>query len=475
MPNIFEKAFPLTRFVVKRDPDALPDIIDPVYALRKFPIAPELLEGSTMEKASGWTSAVDPLDTTFESTHPVLADGVLHFAFRLDKKSVSARLVDYTVREKLKAERQDAEERGEDARRSTIEKGLQPWDPDHEEGYKPPSRKRLRELKAATKANLMASATPVPNSWDVIWHPSGEVWMLCATESIIGAFRELFERTFEGYSLYQIDPLLLSGNASASGVRYLTDYLWARQHDPNAHPDGFDWHFGGALSVSGHEATDKRQVTIKSADTDSVAELTKEISQGLDITRAELVISTPYMDREKDEEGEVEDEATDHFTVAVQAVDLSCKSIRPPSLFLLDKKAAFDEASFFERLGLLRRLFQAMDRLYMASLTIDEEAPGYSPEIEDMAVRLREADPEQYAAILAEWAAANADLSKGDDGEAAEPTPAEEEPTPDLDDEPAWIPKSMTRDIRPEYPDRGDEITLEIPEWLAEDNDLEYT
>lgn len=432
MPNIFEKAFPLTRFIAKRAPDA--PHVDSVEALRKFPIKAELLDNSTTEKTYGWTSAVDPLDTKFQTTHPVLADGVLHFAFRLDKKSVSARLVDYTVREKLKVEREEAENRAEEARKATIEKGLEPYDPDKQQGYTPPSKKRLRELKAATKNNLMAAATPVPNSWDIIWHPSGEVWILCATESIIGSFRELFERTFEGYTLHQIDPILLSGNVKASGVTYLTHYLWARQLDTRTHLEGFDWHFGGALSVSGHEPTDKRQVTIKSTDTDSVAELTKEIAQGLDITRAELVIDTPYMDREQDEDGEQSEwELTDSFTVAIQAGDLSCKSVRPPKFMFFDKKAAFDEASFFERLGLLRRLFQAMDRLFMSSLTIDEEAPGYSPEVEAMATRLKEADPDTYAEILAEWAASNANVAKVEDSggaeEGEEPETADNEAT----------------------------------------------
>ncbi|TVM35647.1 hypothetical protein [Oceanidesulfovibrio marinus] len=44
----------------------------------------------------------------------------------------------------------------------------------------------------------------------------------------------------------------------------------------------------------------------------------------------------------------------------------------------------------------------------------------------------------------------------------------------DTDDEPKWIAKCLVEDIRPEHPERGDEVEMVIPEWKAEKEELEY-
>lgn len=44
----------------------------------------------------------------------------------------------------------------------------------------------------------------------------------------------------------------------------------------------------------------------------------------------------------------------------------------------------------------------------------------------------------------------------------------------DMGDEPKWIAKCLVEDIRPEHPERGDEVEMVIPEWKAEKEELEY-
>lgn len=164
-----------TSFTRFRIADPVPSALwaEVVERLRKnsFTDIDELPE----ERAFGWASFEDMLDTTF-SANPVEKGQYLAFCLRLDTRRVPPAVIKKHLALALRKE--EAQNR--------------------EMGKKFVSRERKKELKEQVMLRLRMRFLPIPAEFQVIWNTADSIVYFASTQQkMLDLFEELFVRTFE--------------------------------------------------------------------------------------------------------------------------------------------------------------------------------------------------------------------------------------------------------------------------------------
>ncbi len=210
-----------TRYRVEgNQPDNFPDFVDRQIKLFSFKETVAL-----REKATGWTSLDNVLDTNFEYANYSLGNYIV-FSFRIDRAVIPAALLKLKV---LEAERRYMAEQKK------------------EKLY----REERNNIKESVRRNLLEKVDTVPSSYDVCWCPQ-ENWLIFGSlaEKITIDFEELFKRSFNlkplSYTpweekktggtpappLQEAPPDSASGLLSLPGRDFLT-WLWFKSEERN--------------------------------------------------------------------------------------------------------------------------------------------------------------------------------------------------------------------------------------------------
>ena len=193
-----------TRYRVAGDvPGNLADFMNRQIKLFAFR---ELMAG-TDEKALGWTSLDNVLDTDFEYANYSLGDYFV-FSLRIDRRAVPPALLKLRV---LKAEKEFREEKG----------------------LKKLYKAQREDIRETVKLGLLSRAQPVPSFHEVCWSVSDK-WVLFGSlaEKVNDEFKDLFKRSFN-LSLSPFipwDPGALPEGITHPGREFLT-WLWFKSEE----------------------------------------------------------------------------------------------------------------------------------------------------------------------------------------------------------------------------------------------------
>ena len=139
------------------------------------------------ERAFGWTSFDDMLDTEWKISPPEKGD-FLTFSLRLDTRRIPPAVLRKHVRLALR----DEEERIKALGKKFI------------------GRERKKEIQEQVKLRLMGRFLPIPAEFQVVWNMrSGRVYFASTQTKMIEMFLDLFTRTFE-LRLEQLLPYSLA-------------------------------------------------------------------------------------------------------------------------------------------------------------------------------------------------------------------------------------------------------------------------
>ena len=139
------------------------------------------------ERAFGWTSFDDMLDTEWKLSPPEKGD-FLTFSLRLDTRRIPPAVLRKHVRLALR----DEEERIKALGKKFI------------------GRERKKEIQEQVKLRLMGRFLPIPAEFQVVWNMrSGRVYFASPQTKMIEMFLDLFTRTFE-LRLEQLLPYSLA-------------------------------------------------------------------------------------------------------------------------------------------------------------------------------------------------------------------------------------------------------------------------
>ena len=139
------------------------------------------------ERAFGWTSFDDMLDTEWRQSPPEKGD-FLTFSLRLDTRRIPPAVLRKHVRLALR----DEEERIKALGKKFI------------------VRERKKEIQEQVKLRLMGRFLPIPAEFQVVWNMrSGRVYFASTQTKMIEMFLDLFTRTFE-LRLEQLLPYSLA-------------------------------------------------------------------------------------------------------------------------------------------------------------------------------------------------------------------------------------------------------------------------
>ena len=139
------------------------------------------------ERAFGWTSFDDMLDTEWRQAPPEKGD-FLTFSLRLDTRRIPSAVLRKHVRLALR----DEEERIKALGKKFI------------------GRERKKEIQEQVKLRLMGRFLPIPAEFQVVWNMrTGRVYFASTQTKMIEMFLDLFTRTFE-LRLEQLLPYSLA-------------------------------------------------------------------------------------------------------------------------------------------------------------------------------------------------------------------------------------------------------------------------
>lgn len=139
------------------------------------------------ERAFGWTSFDDMLDTEWRQAPPEKGD-FLTFSLRLDTRRIPPAVLRKHVRLALR----DEEERIKALGKKFI------------------GRERKKEIQEQVKLRLMGRFLPIPAEFQVVWNMrTGRVYFASTQTKMIEMFLDLFTRTFE-LRLEQLLPYSLA-------------------------------------------------------------------------------------------------------------------------------------------------------------------------------------------------------------------------------------------------------------------------
>jgi len=141
------------------------------------------------ERAFGWTSFDDMLDTEWRSGPPEKADYIT-FSLRLDTRRIPPAVLRKHTRIALRAE----EERIKELGKKFI------------------ARERKKEIAEQVKLRLMGRFLPIPAEFQVVWNTRTNLVYFASTQTkMIEMFLDLFTRSFE-LRLEQLLPYALALN-----------------------------------------------------------------------------------------------------------------------------------------------------------------------------------------------------------------------------------------------------------------------
>jgi recombination associated protein RdgC len=153
--------------VVGALPDRFPDLFNERIRRYAFQDAWRTAE----EKAAGWTSLENVLDTDF--SHASYAQGrYMLFSLRVDRKAVAPSLLRLRIRE---AERKQL----------------------RESGQKKLYREQREALRDAVRLELLGKSLPVPSFYEICWSAADNALIFCSlSDKVVEEFRGLFEESF---------------------------------------------------------------------------------------------------------------------------------------------------------------------------------------------------------------------------------------------------------------------------------------
>ena len=139
------------------------------------------------ERAFGWTSFDDMLDTEWKLSPPEKAD-YLTFSLRLDTRRIPPAVLKKHTLIAVREEEKKAKEQG----REYL------------------SRTRKKEIQDAVRGTLMTRFLPIPAEFNVVWNTRDNIVYFASTqEKVIHLFTEFFSLTFD-LDLEQLTPFTLA-------------------------------------------------------------------------------------------------------------------------------------------------------------------------------------------------------------------------------------------------------------------------
>lgn len=167
--GLLKGSLTFSRYRVKGD---IPEEFRPFFDKQIKKYAFQELTTSAEDRAFGWTSLENPLDTRFEGARYSAGD-FFYFALRIDKKSIPPALLRLKCLEEERKSLKDS-------------------------GKKRLFREQTKEIKERVYLHLLTRAYPVPSFYDVLWSPSGG-WLLAGShaDKIFEIFEDLFKISFK--------------------------------------------------------------------------------------------------------------------------------------------------------------------------------------------------------------------------------------------------------------------------------------
>lgn len=170
--GFLSSSFALTRLRIA-DPVSSETLLQVPFRLKQF--AFHSIDDVPEEKAVGWTSFEDMLDTTWSAAPPEKG-AYLVFALRVDTRRIPAAVLKKEVQIATANELQRIREQG----KTTI------------------SRERRQELRDQVKLRLLGRVPAVPVCTDVVWDTGNHtVFLTSISPNTLNLFCEYFERSFE--------------------------------------------------------------------------------------------------------------------------------------------------------------------------------------------------------------------------------------------------------------------------------------
>lgn len=181
--------------------DVKPEIYDSIEdILRKFAIVD--IDDIADERAYGWTSFDDMLDTGFSESSPRKGEFIV-FALRLDTRRIAPAIIKKHTAIAIRQEEEKLAELGK----------------------KYISKDRKKEIIEQVKLKLRTRTLPVPAVFEVIWDYAGKTVYFASTQrKVLDLFSEYFVRSFD-VAIEQVLPYTLAQTILGEGCEDKLDAL----------------------------------------------------------------------------------------------------------------------------------------------------------------------------------------------------------------------------------------------------------
>lgn len=298
------------------------------------------------EKAAGWTSIDNALDTDFP--YASYAQGrYMLFSFRMDRKSIAPSLLRLRI---LEAERKQLAETGQ----------------------KKLYREQREAIRESVRLDLLGKILPVPAFYEACWSvPDHLLTFCCLTDKVAGEFQEFFRESFS-LGLHPHAPWLIEGTSACPqdavslppgidpltvGREFLT-WLWFKSEERNgtirmAGGEESEVFFVRRLVLEAGEGEYAETIVCQGLHAD-LKEGKEALRQGKKISQARLRVS--------------QDKAEWEFTF--KADRFHFQSMKLPVAPDIEEEEADREGQILERIYLIEKAAEMMDRLFKMFLDL---------------------------------------------------------------------------------------------------------
>jgi len=336
---------------------ALPDHFPEFFNERIRRYAFQTVWRTTDEKAAGWTSVENGLDTDFP--YASYAQGrYMLFSLRIDRKSVAPSLLRLRI---LEAERKQLAESGQ----------------------KKLYREQREAIQESVRLELLGKTLPVPAFHEICWSvPDNVLTFCCLSDKVVGDLQELFRESFSlglcPYAPWNAEEAGANPRAAAagsssrnlslpplqSGIEPLTigreflTWLWFKSEERNGMiriPDGGESEvvFVRRLVLESGEGEYAETVICQGLHAD-LKEGKEALRQGKKITTARLRVA--------------HDKAEWEFTF--KANRFHFQSMKLPSVAESEGEEADQEGQILDRIYLIEKAAGMMDQLFRLFLDL---------------------------------------------------------------------------------------------------------
>jgi recombination associated protein RdgC len=302
------------------------------------------------EKAAGWTSVENPLDTDFPFASYAQGRYML-FDLREDRKAVPPSLLKIRIME---------------AERKTLA----------ESGQKKLYREQRDAIKESIRLDLLGKTLPVPSFYEICWSVPDSTLTFCSlSDKVSGELQELFKESFS-LSLAPWTPLDPASPSLPPGIDPLTvgreflTWLWFKSEERS-----------GKIRIHGDDECELlfvRRLVLEAgegeyAETIVCQGLHADLKEGKEALRQGKKISAARLHLAYDKE---------EWEFTFKADRFHFQSMKLPSLTEADGEEADREGQILERLYLIEKAAGMMDRLF--GVFMDLRRAGWEDELSRM-------------------------------------------------------------------------------------------